>query len=107
MPLAPYPDILRVLVPFIIQFCGDTGTNDIENCAQGGSIFAAESHRGQLFCCGEKGNDTEEKGADTYRTHLRKENYNPYRQGLFLMQKEVGTEFSCSTDLFLVWCHPH
>lgn len=26
---------------------------------------------------------------------------------LYFVQKEGGCEFSCSTDLFLVWCHPH
>lgn len=39
--------------------------------------------------------------------HPRRSNYIPYVQSLFLIQKEGGTEFSCSTDLFLVRCHPH
>lgn len=32
----PCPDVLRILVSFLIQLCGDTGASDIENCAQGG-----------------------------------------------------------------------
>lgn len=59
--------MLCMLVPFLIQLCGDTRTSDIENCVQGGPIFAAESHQGQFFCCGGKANDRKEKGADTHR----------------------------------------
>lgn len=61
MSLAPCPDILRISVPFLIKLCGDTRTSDIENRVQRAPIFAAESHRGQLFCRGRKLNDSEEE----------------------------------------------
>ncbi len=51
----------------------------------------------------EKKNDSEEKGADTYKASTSGDKIIIP----FFMQIEGGTEFSCSTDLFLVWCHPH
>lgn len=49
-----------MLVPLLVQLCGDTGESDIENCAQGPQSLALKVTEGQLFCNGGKGIDREE-----------------------------------------------
>lgn len=105
VPLAPCPDMR---VSFLIHLCRDTGTSDIESCSQGAPIFAAECHRGQLFCRLGKRNDSGGKGADTCRGSTWGDRIIILPcEVLCVLQNEGGTKFCCSTDLFLVWCHPH